>query len=104
MKDTLAGVLSQDKIDFTAPSLKILSAVSANGVQSVRVTQHKNPDEGELAFEFETAPLKLRSITMKDTKGEETHIALGNAELNIPMKNSLFELLDPRMKRKGYQR
>lgn len=104
MKDTLAGVLSQDMIDFNDNTLRVLHAYRENGFQSVRVTQRGKESEGELTFEYETAPLKLRSIIMKDSKGEETRIALGNAELNIPLKNSLFELYDPRMKRKRYQR
>jgi outer membrane lipoprotein-sorting protein len=104
LEDSLAGVLAQQNINFDDRSLKVLSANTLNSLQSVRITQRQKPDEGEITFELETSPLKLRRIIMKDAKGEETYIALGNAELNLPLEDSLFTIYDPRMKRKRYQR
>ena len=104
IEGSLAGVLAEDTIHFHDPSLKILQGFTKDGIATVKVTQTHKEDEGEITFECETHPLKLRAIIMKDTKGEETHIALGNAEFNIPMKDDLFELFDPRFHRKGHQK
>ena len=71
---------------------------------TVKIAQRGKEDEGAITFECELHPTKLRAIIMKDAKGEETHIALGNAQLNIAVKDSLFEMYDPRFIRKGYQK
>ncbi len=104
LEGSLAGVLAQDMIHFHDASLKILQGFAKDGVATVKVTQTHKEDEGEITFECEMHPMKLRAIVMKDAKGEETRIALGNAELNVAMKDSLFELYDPRFTRKGYRK
>lgn len=104
IQGTIASVLIKDVIRFHDSSLNILEASTKDGMAIVKIAQRGKEDEGAITFECELHPTKLRAIIMKDAKGDETHIALNNAELNMPAKNSLFEMYDPRFKRKGYQK
>lgn len=92
---TIASYLAKDNIDFLSKDIKVLEGVSDSGVQVVRITSRKNPDEGEISFVFSEKPYKLKNILTKDSKGLETTIALQNAEYNIPLNDELFEILDP---------
>ncbi|TAE32410.1 MAG: outer membrane lipoprotein carrier protein LolA [Alphaproteobacteria bacterium] len=99
--DSLASFLVQKTISFNDPRLEMLHANAKDGVEIVRVRHKEQPDEGELAFEFTTSPYALQNIVLKDAKGEETGISLDQAQQNIPLKESLFELRDPHRLRRG---
>lgn len=92
LQGTLAELLAQDRLDFSDKKLKILRADAQDNVAVISVTQRTAPDEGELTFEFEQRPLKLRNIILKDAQGEETNISLSDAEYNIKLDPALFEL------------
>jgi outer membrane lipoprotein-sorting protein len=92
---TIAAYLAKNKINFSDNDIKVLEAVSDSGVQMVRITSRKNPDEGEISFVFSEKPYKLKNILTKDSKGLETTIALQDAEYNILLNDELFEILDP---------
>lgn len=97
IKGTLAGFLAQKDMDFHDKTIKILRAYERDGVVLVHVTQRDEPDEGELTFEFEAKPLKLRNIILKDAKGDETNISLTDAEYNLALGDALFKMEDPRV-------
>jgi outer membrane lipoprotein-sorting protein len=92
---TIASYLAKDNINFASNEIKVLEAVSDSGVQVVRITSSKSPDEGEISFIFSEKPYKLKNILTKDSKGLETTIALQNAEYNLKLNDELFEILDP---------
>jgi outer membrane lipoprotein-sorting protein len=99
--DSLAAFLVEKNISFRDPRLEILRATAQDGAEVVRLRHKEQPDEGELAFEFTTAPYALQNIVLKDAKGEETGISLDHAQQNIPLKESLFELKNPNRLRRG---
>ncbi len=101
IQDTLAGFLAKKHVDFNDPKIQILYAFEQDGAATLRITQKETPDEGELAFEFETTPYKLRNILLKDAKGEETNISLSNAELNLTLDDELFEFIGSHSKRRN---
>lgn len=94
---TLASMLASKIVDFSDPSLQVLRAEENDGVITLHVTQRATPDEGELTFEFESQPLRLRNIMLKDAKGEETTISLSGAEYNTRLDKTLFQMDDPRL-------
>lgn len=94
---TIASVLASKTVDFHDESIKILQAHARDNVAVIRVTQRDSPDEGELTFEFEQSPYKLRNIILKDAKGEETNISLSNADYNLVLDKDLFKMIDPRI-------
>ena len=97
---TIASYLASDNINFADKQIKVLEASSIDGVQVVRITSRKAPDEGEISFIFSERPYILKNILTRDAKGEETTIALDNATYNLPLDDKIFAIYDPNIKKR----
>jgi outer membrane lipoprotein-sorting protein len=100
LSGNIAGLLTEDTIDFADKDLKVLEAKAEDNVQVVRVTSADAPEEGEISFIFTEKPYALKNILTKDAKGEETTIALQEAEMNLPLKDDLFAIFDPNIRKR----
>jgi outer membrane lipoprotein-sorting protein len=97
---SIAGLIAEDTINFADKDLKVLEARAEDTVQVVRVTSASAPEDGEISFIFTEKPYALKNILTKDAKGEETTIALQDAEINIPLKDDLFAIYDPNIRKR----
>lgn len=68
----------------------------------ITVRDKKSPQEGELTMVFADKPLQFRKWVVKDRAGQETTVALADAQFNVALDPKLFtharELEDLRIK------
>lgn len=96
LDDTLAGFLTKEHIEMNSKATKLLKFSRKNGVSRVTIAQRAKPDEGKLTLEMSEKPLQLRQMKIVDAGGGETSIQLQNAQYGMPLKDDLFNFIDPR--------
>ncbi len=90
IQDSLAGLLASKTVNFSDDTINVLQASSEDQVHTVRIARAGQLDEGTISFVFEDSPYQLRKIVMKDARGDITHVALNNADVNIALDDDLF--------------
>jgi outer membrane lipoprotein-sorting protein len=100
IEGTIAAYLAKENINFADNDITVLEASSIDGVQVVRITSRKAPDEGEISFVFSERPYVLKNILTKDGKGEETTIALDDATQNLTIDDEIFAIFDPNINKR----
>ena len=100
IEGTIASYLAKENINFADKEITVLEANAQDGVQVVRITSRKAPDEGEISFIFSERPYVLKNILTKDGKGEETTIALDDATQNLPINDEIFAIFDPNINKR----
>lgn len=104
IRDSLAGFLAREHIDFFDEDIHVLKASKETGEHYIRVTYADNPDEGKIAFVFEQKPYHLRNLIIEDKQGKETNISLSNATYNLELDDELFEFMGGFNQPNRYQR
>ncbi len=100
IEGTIAAYLAKDKINFADGDITVLEASATDGVQVVRITSRKAPDEGEISFIFSERPYILKNILTRDAKGLDTTIALDDVTHNLPLDDKLFAIFDPNINKR----
>ncbi len=91
---TPAYFLMQEKIGL---GNAVIASKLERGDASLRVTVYEKDkaDEGRIVLIFSDRPLELKKWKMIDHDGNETDIALVNAEFNTKLDPNLFKFVDP---------
>lgn len=63
----------------------------------LRVVRADAPDQGSVTLHFARRPFELRSWTVVDPQGLETHVLLEEVRTNIPLDGELFHWRDPKI-------
>ena len=89
--DTLAGFLTQDKIDFSK-GVTLGSIEKKDGLLIVTVSQKDKEDEGALGLVFREDPMQLIRLEILDSVGKFTMVSFNGAVYGKPLDKSLFIL------------
>jgi len=96
LDSTLVGFLARDSIKFDN---SVVITGLEYGDKSIRLSliQANKPKDGMLTLEFADNPLTFRNMTVTDSSGQVTTVALNNARFNMPLPGDLFVFKDPHL-------
>jgi outer membrane lipoprotein-sorting protein len=77
----------------------VTSFVREPNAFQIGIVQTDEPDAGTVTLGLGDKPLDLQQWTIVDSKGQQVHVALYNAEFGVTLENKLFRT--PEKKRKG---
>lgn len=83
------SVLLSNEVKLKDPIEVTRISREANTLQ-ITVRDKKNPQEGELTLVFADKPLVFRKWVVKDKAGQETTVALANAQFDVAIDPKLF--------------
>jgi outer membrane lipoprotein-sorting protein len=96
LDSTLVGFLARDEVKFD-DSVRITNIERGEGSIRISLIQSKKPKDGMLTLEFADSPLELRNMSVTDSSGQVTTVALNNARFNMPLPPELFVFKDPHL-------
>lgn len=95
VKQTPLAILLADRVRLT--EAVAVGAVSRSaGSVSITVQDAKNPAQGSLTLDFNTAPMTLTGWAVVDATGLKTSVKLSGLRAGVSLPPSLFVLHDPR--------
>lgn len=98
LDDTLAGILTKQKISFGEDGVRITGFEKRNGEIQLTITQDKKEDQGNLTMVFKDGSMDLLRMEVVDSIGKNTIVRFANLMYNKPLEKELFVL--PRVKTK----
>lgn len=102
VKDTPLRALLGSSTDLSSVSAQIEVAPGGmEGLLALHARDADNPELGQISIYFEEgasneAPLRLRSWVVEDAQGQLTVVELSDAQVNVDLKDSLWQFEDPR--------
>lgn len=98
LDDTMAGILTKQKISFSEDGAKILGLQKKDDEIHITITQNKKEDQGKLTMVFKASNIDLLRMEVVDSIGKTTIVRFKNLVYNKPLEKELFIL--PRVKTK----
>lgn len=102
VKDTPLRALLGSSTDLSSVSAQIEVAPGGlDGLLALHARDVDNPELGQISIYFEEieageAPLRLRSWVVEDAQGQLTVVELSESQVNVDLKDSLWQFEDPR--------
>lgn len=96
LDDTLAGFLTKETLKLNTAATELVAFEVGAGSVRATIRQRAQPENGTLTIEFADKPLVMRQLVITDNAGNETKIALQNAEYGKKLDKSLFIFKDPK--------
>jgi len=93
LASTPLAVLVRETVDLSQDIQIDRVERAADGI-TITISDPEQPDTGSIILYFADKPLRLKRWRLKDAQGQETAIAIHDAERNVALKPELFFFFD----------
>ena len=100
LKRTPLSIILERNVDLGRANM-VVGHTNDDTTTTVVAQDPENPEYGNIALVFTDNPVALRKWVVTDDTGGQTTVVLGDLELGVKLRNSLFNIVFEAQKRSG---